>query len=43
MMEVLGLKQDQVRGIRGESLILEGKVDATAVMRKLAERYLSKG
>ena len=43
MLEVLGLKQDQVRGIRGESLMLEGKVDATAVMRKLAERYLSKG
>lgn len=43
MLEVLGLKQDQVRGIRGESLMLEGKADATAVMRKLAERYLSKG
>lgn len=42
MMEVLGLKQDQVRGIRGESLLLENKPDASAVMRKLAERYLER-
>lgn len=42
MMEVLGLKQDQVRGIRGESLLMENKPDASAVMRKLAERYLAR-
>jgi SNF2 family DNA or RNA helicase len=42
MMEVLGLKQDQVRGIRGESMLLESKPDATAQMRKLAEEYLKR-
>ena len=42
MLEVLGLKQDQVRGIRGESLLMEKKPDATEVMKKLAQRYLDR-
>lgn len=42
MMEVLGLKQDQVRGIRGESMLMENKPDSMQLMRKLAEKYLDK-
>lgn len=42
MMEVLGLKQDQVRGIRGESMLMENKPDSMQLMRKLAARYLDK-
>lgn len=40
MMEVLGLKQDQVDGIRGESTFLDKKPDSMALMKSLARRFL---
>lgn len=40
MMELLGLKQDQVRGIRGQSMLMENKIDASKLMQKLAASYL---
>jgi SNF2 family DNA or RNA helicase len=42
MMEVLGLKADQVAGIRGESAFLDKKPDAMALMKKLARTFLDK-
>jgi hypothetical protein len=42
MMELLGLKRDQVRGIRGESSLMENKPDAVKLMHKLAAKYLQK-
>ncbi len=42
MMEVLGIKQDQVNGIRGESTFLDKKPDAMALMKKLARTFMDK-
>lgn len=42
MMEVLGLKQDQVRGIRGETMLLEKKPDSSSLIRQLAQKYLDR-
>lgn len=40
MMEVLGIKQDQVDGIRGESTFLDKKPDSMALMKSLARQFL---
>ena len=42
MMEVLGIKQDQVNGIRGETTFLDKKPDAMALMKKLARTFMDK-
>jgi hypothetical protein len=42
MMEVLGIKQDQVNGIRGESTFLDKKPDSMDLMKKLARTFLDK-
>lgn len=40
MLEVLGIKQDQVDGIRCEARVLEKKTNSMDVMKSLARRYL---
>ena len=42
MLEVLGLKQEQLDGIRGESTFLDKKPDAMALMKKLARQFMEK-
>lgn len=40
MMEVLGIKQDQVDGIRGATTFLDKKPDSMALMKSLARQFL---
>lgn len=40
--EVLGLKRDQIEGVRGESAVLE-RIDDGSSIKRLAETYLKKG
>mgnify|MGYP001014976814 CR=1 FL=1 len=42
MMEVLGIKQDQLAGIRVDQTFLDKKPDSLAILKKLARQFLDK-